>query len=335
MNMNKKLIIISIVLMLVGVILAAIGFFAGGATSISLAGHGLTLDYGAPITINETMDDFQSIDLDLDYMSEVQLIESDHFGIEATYYNSNGTISYRVENGMLKVTQDKINHFIGFNFFQPSSTFTIHIPSGTSLDNITLNTDTANIVMEDQVATNIYIKNAFGKTTLENIETGVLELEVESGLINLDTVKAITLSVENDFGAINLRNIVSNNVDVAAESGSISVSDLTASNLIVSNDFGKTELKSITALVLDATNETGSIKITDSVVNSSNIENDFGSVEVNLNGNLADYNYNLMSDFGSVRVNGNKQGNTVTVNNGGSKNLSVKCESGSVIININ
>ncbi|MCL2140253.1 MAG: DUF4097 domain-containing protein [Dehalococcoidia bacterium] len=290
----KKWIVVLIILV-VGVVLAGVGYIAGAETSFYIDKNGVHMYEKTPYTVNEPLPSFSDIDIDVDFAS-VEILRGESYTIDIAFCGDQETMpKYEVIGSTLLIKQEAENFPKRFHFGFDSlkNTLKIYVPQKSAFDNIT-------------------VSNNFGDIKITNVAAGRISVNGDSGDIRINDVIANTIAIDNKFGDISLNNIDCDNVDVSTNSGSIRVDKLTATGIKLKNNFGDTNLKNIESVGLEVSSDAGDVNVSGSLSGHTQIENKLGDVKLNIV-EKSDCYYNLSTRLGDIGFAGKTHGRQVEI----------------------
>lgn len=226
---------------------------------------------------------FDKLDVDIS-LGDVNIVPSDHFGVDIFYYGKNYELHYDNSNGTLKVWSTSIPT-IGINFgMNYDATVTVYIPEGTQLKDAT-------------------VKTAMGDIDMQNFAVDTLDVRANMGSVTVSNADVSSGTLKLDMGDLSLNNTVADKLDMTLSMGDVEAYDLkTEKELTVVNHMGKIVVEGTLRGRIDATDNMGDISITTDLPES-------------------DYGYNLQTSMGSVEVDGrdhddkaSRSGGTHTIN---------------------
>ena len=141
-----------------------------------------------------------------------------------------------------------------------------------------------------------------GEMTLYLPETDsiVLNLDNESGNMNLQDISCKELILGNDYGSVKLENVAcAAAFSYDNDSGSIKFTNVTCKGLTLSNNYGISKFENVTCSKFDFTNDSGNIQIANSSCGDFTLSNGYGSLDVD---NTSFAGFSLNNDSGSVSI---------------------------------
>jgi len=182
--------------------------------------------------INQTPDEFSSIDIDANVMA-VSIVTGSKFEVESTFNRDYLKPTIEVKNGVLKISQHMPKRSRGNN----NSKTVICVPRFTTLDRVKLHLNV-------------------GEVNIEGIEGSVCDINNNVGEINLDDVNFDKIDINTNVGEININltgDVSEYDVDVSTDVGAVNVGGKNYKRRYASKGTGK---KSI-----DAKSNVGEVNI--------------------------------------------------------------------------
>lgn len=310
MKMNK-LVTVCLIVAALGILIGGIGYACGGRVyGLSLGGQGIIVNsnHGAPegedmqyIEENKELEAFQNLNLDASF-TNVQIRESDHFGIEY-HVRGNRPVTTEIDGDTMTITQGRSNGAhssftllsmgeVSFKDFGEEYII-VYVPKGQELGDVSIEIESGDISIDAIQATQLTIKDSFGNVELNeaNVTNGIIK--IESGDVKFETMEAGEMQIENSFGGIDGGQMTVGTLKLELESGDCEIADLSAEN---------------------------------AEVNAA-----FGSIEFGLRESVEAYSADIDMEFGSVDVNGEDMGTKYkNTSSEGEHELVIQCESGDV-----
>ncbi|GAA0076602.1 hypothetical protein UT300005_09800 [Clostridium sp. CTA-5] len=310
---KKKLLIFSACIIVVGLILALVGFSMGGKFTISKQDSGFKiLDNTNMIEKNEELSQFNSIEVD-SKVGKIDIIKSNRYEIEVKYSKDEGDVNYSIEDGKLVVKQDKlqnsmfgnINFCIGSNFQE--SYIKIYVPGNVDLTNLNVKANSGDFTMSDINVNEIYINCNYGDVISRNIVTNNLTLELNNGDIDLENIKSNNNAIlKNSYGDIKIRNsefnILSNNMN----NGNLEMGNVKVENNTINNEYGKITSNNLISNGLKVKSNNGDIDLDGEFKGTTSLSSHYGDINFRTNISKDLYNYSASCNYGDINIDGDK-----------------------------
>lgn len=310
-RLNKVLLSTASALFALGLILAVAGWAMGGQTSmeVDVAGHkvnvGMTGFYSKDgnwtgrsgnISVQDDLAAFDKLDVNIS-LGDVDVVPSDHFGLDLSWRGKNYELHYTNENGLLKVWSTSvpnigINLDFGMNY---DGKVTVYIPEGTQLKDAAVYTSMGDIDLSGFNAESLDVSASMGSVSLTNAVVGDGILDLAMGDLNVSTVNAESLEFILSMGKLEAYDIS------------------TTKELIMENAMGDMEVQGSLGGKTEASASMGEVTITS---------------------DLSDYGYDLNTSMGTVRVNGDKRGDEAS-QSGGTNFITVDNSMGDIDVDFN
>lgn len=333
--MKKQVILkLSIILIIIGGICAVAGWSLGGSTTIVKNKNGYQIPTKELIEINEPVDAFKVIDIEAHQIDHIEIISSNQFGIEVEYQGYAGKISYKVENEMLIIEQDRTQVQFGISlptFFETS--IKVYVPQDASLNSINIKTSYSNTKLANINTHDLTIENPYGNVSLNQVTSIMTSIQSESANYKIENSSLGHMVLTNSYGNVELNNCELTELSGNLESGNFVMTQSEINDLRLYNEYGNNRLNNITALKLAIKAQSGNIDIKNGDVTSTEIENEYGNVSLDYAQTLTDYNYKLINQYGDNRVNGEKLGSHADVDNQANREINVTAQSGNITLN--
>lgn len=278
---NKVLLSVAGSLLAIGLVLALVGWAMGGQTSMEVDVGGYQATVGmtgfhagvnasrknATTVTDDKLAAFDKLDVDVS-LGDVNVVSSDHFGIDMYYYGKNYELHYENNGGTLKVWSTSIPN-IGINFgMNYDATVTVYLPKGTLLKDATVKTAMGDIDMQDFAADMLDVRANMGGVTVENAD-------VTDGTLKLD------------MGDLSINGVTADNLDLT-----LSMGDLEAYNVTTEKE-------------LTVVNHMGKIAVDGTLRGKTDVNDSMGDISITTTLPESDYGYNLKTSMGSVEIDGN------------------------------
>ena len=309
------------IMILVGLILAVIGFFMGLDASNLSAFFNDSEAYGDMIT--ETHEEvITTLEVDVDTRSIV-ISYVDEAVLTVTYYKHETRDTWTIDGsnaGIFRIEQDERPQFFNFKFV-PEALRTVHIyiPNTWVIDML-IETATGQVRLENEAEIevrslelishtgSIYMKNLLATTISAHTDTGSVML-TNAGVENV-------ISLGSNTGSVHLTNVVGGPISIDTDTGSAYLTDVRGEGLIIDVDTGKIQiLRALFAGNVMLESKTGSVNLTQVQATSFDIKSATGDVRITFE-ELSNYRYDLKTSTGKIRVDGVNQGNRHTTTTG-------------------
>lgn len=344
----KGVMIAAAAMVAAGILLAGIGLMAGGMqpvyfdkSGIHVGSNGSGKNGGGRLeSFSQEIDSFSSIGVDLNYY-DVDLIPSDRFAVDGTFFSEEGMPDIKVENGVLTV-QDKNHRMVNINIDLPGLLSTkdnypairIYYPEKTKLKDITIKCDASDLAFENLNAENAEFDLDFGKLDLTNLSAKNVNVAMNSGACTLKKITADDLNINNDLGKTTLNDAELKTLKIDANSGEISLSGVTADYGELFADMGKIAGRDLTTNGLKVDSNSGEVNLQGKLFGMTDITSDMGAVTVNPGAQKDQFNYELNAEMGSVSIGGDNINGSLISNSGSAANtLKIKTNMGSIKVN--
>lgn len=307
-RLNKVLLSTATALFALGLILAVAGWAMGGQTTmeVDVWGHKATIgvtgfhrensdrNLRSGSSVQEDLTAFDKLDVDIS-LGEVEVVSSDHFGVDLSWRGKNYELHYTNEDGILKVWSTSIPN-IGINLGQNyDGKATIYIPEGTQMKDITIYT-------------------ALGDMDLKDFHTDSLDISAS-------------------LGSVSIANAVVNSGTLELDLGDLEVGDISADSLDIILSMGRLQAYNVTTTKeLKIENSMGDIDVQGSLGGRVEVSASMG--DVTISSDLSDYGYDLSTGMGTIRLNGDKQDDEVK-RNGGTNFITADNAMGNIDVNFN
>ena len=350
--MKKFILIVVIInasLLLLGGVLLGLGILLGGKTSFSFNLN--DKEFIEPVYVDNSfdLDDFSSMNIDIK-RAKLYIEESDKCGIE--YHLLEDLVpEINVENEKLSVVQ-KDNNFIPVNILTIQEEQYIKIyatkdqiadiqssSGGVEIKNVNIDgiitSQSGSLSIEGSEGDSLDIKVSSGRTTIDNVKYNSLKSDQSSGKFIIKDAEVATLNVRSLSGGIDMENVTAESIEGNSTSGGVDFTNVNAkkANLDVTSGSFNMDGCEIDDLIAESTS--GGVKAEDSKIKNADLDVSSGVVNLNLTGDVNDYDFDLNVSSGSVRVNDEKKDGDYILNNGKDNKIKAETSSGSINININ
>lgn len=242
-------------MIVIGIVLAIIGYASGGKWSIVINNSGIHVPKEQSLVTNSyELDAFTNINLENEH-GDVEILPSDSYSLEVSSFETTD-VTYEVKDGTLTVDAKNAQDnaiTIGIKSFE-TPTIKIYVPKDTKLSNIALD-------------------SSFGDINLQNLNFKQLNLIVRHGDISMKKIVAGHTEITQSFGDMTLRQFSSTSFVAESEHGDIDIDGELNGKSTIDSSFGDIDLELLnkeSELGLDLNMSFGEISF-----NDQSIEGDF------------------------------------------------------------
>ena len=144
--------------------------------------------------------------------------------------------------------------------------------------------------------------------------------------------------IDLDAGAVNILQLNCKDIEISVDAGSVEVKELKTDKAILDVDAGEIVVKGYYGGNVEASCDAGSISLQGTVNGNITADCDMGEIDLNLNGNIEKYNYNMSADMGSVYLNHKEYAGGISAklnqNHNGDYTITADCNMGEINIDI-
>lgn len=334
MRKTKKVMLVSICLIVLGVIIGTIGLLSGGRGNIAWGKHGLIVyDKANIIKENKELEKFNDVSIDVDF-GDIELIKSDKYSIEVEYNGEVEEVTYKVENEKLTVINNRWGKmFFNMGFIDNNTLVKVYIPENVVLNNIDIQNKSGNLIIDNIDVKNSNINCDFGNATINNITGDKINLTGKSGEVYAKNLKLKELVLNVDFGDVISENINTNTFESNLKSGTLDIKTLTANNVKISSDFGEVKGTQLVTNGLLVRAKSGEINIDGELKGDNILDCDFGDITLKTSLPKNEYSYKVDMDFGTNKIDGKEvKGDVEEISTVASNSFNINCKSGDLKI---
>ena len=356
----KKIVLIPLIILIIGVCLALAGFAAGGLQGFWVDRGGMHLkgaDLGDLIKVNETYKGFKNIQVNADYIGRVTLKEGDGYTVRGENYERYGGLAASLNGDTLEIEAKREKKWLA-NFgldelWDTESTFLeITYPKGADLGDIRVDIAMSKVSAAGIACGKLDIRNDFGSIDVSGASCGDMALRAAAGAVSLAGADVEgTCDIRDDFGNVEMKDVSAKTLSAELSSGSLKASSLDAATMKISSDFGKIVLDGAEAEDMTLKLASGDLQADNVTTGGLTVINEFGKTTLDRllftgrceidasSGSVAlklrmvedDLSYELEASAGSVSVDGAKfSGSVRNRAPAASASLTVRCDFGSV-----
>ncbi|MDQ0216398.1 DUF4097 and DUF4098 domain-containing protein YvlB [Oikeobacillus pervagus] len=286
---RKKFTLIASGMIVIGILLTAIGFFAGAKLSIvntedgfqALGNHDRKAEEFSLTEFANIEGDLQDTDIEIIPSNEYKLKIERLAGTKVTHKITNDTL-------VLKESDHEPLWQIDLNFGTlTKKVVKIYVPKEVTFGNISL-------------------KNRFGDVRLDGMKVERLTIHSSEGDLTLNDIQSNQLTIENKFGDMNANNVITEDLNVEMHDGDAKFDSVRANSTVFQNEFGDLNFLNFTSEALTIQSKDGDIEIQGMLLGNSVIHSNFGDTKLQLLNKESNLSYNIHNDFGDITVNNNR-----------------------------
>ncbi len=335
MKFLSKLIIL---IFIVGLVLTIIAFSSG--VNLSNLGSFFVDDesYSDPIEyISTTTIEHLNVDVDT---RNIIVSSTSGDSIIVTYRSHEDDIWTLSESaGTLNIIQTtKPFLFNWFNFKFASYdilTVAIEIPESLIL-NHSIHSATGDIIYSNglSIAYDMNLETQTGEVELDHIDMDSLSIDLDTGSIHLSYLNVSgDLDANNHTGSINLSHVDANLINLDNHTGRVTGDYVNATKLTGETSTGKVQISHANISgMMDLSSATGNVVITDCIATGYDLSSGTGSVTFTSSTAL-DLRYDLDTSTGNITVNGDDQGDKHSTSTG-SILLKISVSTGNITVSV-
>lgn len=293
----KRISVIASGLIVTGILLAVIGFFAGAKFSIILTDSGLKAVGKEDRQFEDwTLEEFKNIEVDI-ADAKIEVIPSNEYKLEIESLEGKN-ITHEIQKDTLIINDESSNHKITFAMnlvgYIQSTIIRVYVPKDHHFDEVT-------------------IANDFGDIKLDGMNTKKLTIYSSDGDVAIKDIHSNVVLVENDFGDVTATKVNTNDFILESNDGDAELSQMEiATSATLTNSFGETSLQDFTSKDTKIESSDGEISIEGELLGKTRIKSSFGDIDLGLTNKESELNYTIQNDFGNIEVNGNEFESNVT-----------------------
>lgn len=183
-------------------------------------------------------------------------------------------------------------------------------------------------------AEELVVDAASGDVLLANVSADIVDIVAEYGDVTMDVLNGDTCTIEAQSGKCELDTIHLVNLMLDAEYGNVNLSEIEVDKIVVDADSGNITCRDLIAKLSEWKAEYGNVSIENATINDVNIVCESGNCEVDLIGNVEEYDKDITVDAGNLKINGEEQGSKYKSMSEKEKSIVVQSEYGDVNLQI-
>jgi hypothetical protein len=270
---GKKILIISLVMIIAGVLIGGLGLIFGGQPGITISRNGLHSSgekantYKLPKT---KIDSYTNLNLKITSYADINVLPSDddNYYIEYVLNGRYSKPSYQIENDTFSMGQNNYGAtFLNLGFFDTETTsvnayINLYIPTNKSLGEVTIYNDT--------------------------------------GDVSIDSLTADSADIDIEYGDVNLKNNVYETLNLSLDTSDISATDTTAQTLTLYQEYGEATWKNFACDHADIKLDTSNLFLDAAKIQALECRTEYGDVTLLLPEELTTYQFDLSVEYGRI-----------------------------------
>ncbi len=282
------------------------------------------------------IDELQALDITSNY-ANLEIIASDDFYMEYSYYYINNEPILSIEDHKLTFSDQKINTGSYSIHTKHENYLKIYIPTLSEFETIQIDKSSGSCSIGSVKVKEMDISNQYGETILSGSVIDQLDLEESSGEILIENTSIRLAKIVNTYGEVVLNTINSQeepgeSLKLTLSSGKLSLDQVFSKESSIKNTYGEVEIKDSGLEKLDTKLSSGNLMIDRTEVETLSVENTYGLVKLNLLGKEEDYRFDIESEYGNVEIGDSHYKNSVLIDRGAQKEVSMVTSSGNIQI---
>lgn len=256
----KKILLISALLLIVGIVVSAVGLAMTGFDIKSIINEK---------TVRESFE-FEAADIDMiavnTHVSDVKIVESSNpdstVRVNVTFFEGVG-FSAGAADGRLTVSTDKRPWYMQIGIISTKTLIEIIVPYGFDASAVSINTNTGDVWLTGVDVKNAKIEVNTGDVHVTDGAIADLRIGSDTGDVELKAVTAEIIEIGTDTGDITMRGCTAGDrLKLGVDTGDIELTSCEARELKIKSSTGDVELDRCDAAFIDVETSTGDVEMT-------------------------------------------------------------------------
>lgn len=207
------------------------------------------------------------------------------------------------------------------------NTIIITVPEDAKISEAGINVETGDIKVKDMECDTIDITGNNGDIKISNVTSEHAKLSSESGDISLNNIKLKDYTIANEYGDLKIDNSVGEKAVFDCDSVECELKNLEIDDLHMTNQYGEIKMEESTINTCEIDTESTEIKLEDCKGSTLNLEAEYNDIkirnsvwnqvqarcesleaDIDLIGQLSEYDLDLIAESGAIDVNGKDNG---------------------------
>lgn len=307
---------------------------------------GLHFEFGKNVYTEDDMSHFYSEKVAMEELKELdiesvyadfEIIASDGYYIEYSYYYINNEPFLSIEDGKLSFSDLDMNTGNFSINMKKENYLRIYIPTKTDFESIKVTKSSGDCYIGGFMSKKASIKNNYGDTIISNCEAEKLDIEISSGKLEIGKCNVDQLEIENSYGQVLINDLnvdkePTNQLSVLMSSGQLEFERINCEMATVENSYGQVEFSHSTIAKLQGKFSSGSVSAKECKMDQIKIENSYGNVDLGLIGYKDDYIFEIENSYGSSRIGNDTYQGSIMIDRGGERKININVASGNIKI---
>lgn len=298
-TITKRILLISICMILAGGVLLALGTALGGFPGVSIGSSGISSvsKSSRPYTQEKiNIDSFENISILMDSSADIRILpsEDDRFYLEYSLPGDYGKPEYTVTDNVLTFTQENHSNGIfnigGFGIFvfgsrstEDDYRLTVYVPEDTAFEHVT-------------------VCNSYGDVLIQALTCDELELTLESGDLNIEASSAEILSLSNAYGDVAMKEFSGGTSKIEAESGNVELDHSEIDFLTVTCEYGNVAIKELSCDTADLELDSADLDLDAAKLSKLTCSSEYGNIRLSLPDALDAYTIYAETEYGNIQL---------------------------------
>lgn len=275
-----------VMLIVVGVVMAGLGYVTGGSASVYVDRSGVhpVKPEEKRLLVEEQLQ-FSTLELNVS-TADVRVVSGEKFKIDASYFDGQDP-GYALEDGVLRVFDSgAISKPLRFTMgiYVATNEMTVTLPGGLRLERAQAHSDVGDMLLVGLDAASLEATAGTGKITMRDVRADVIRCSADVGDMTFERVE------------------VAGHFNAESGTGRVTATKLTCADAEVRSDVGDIQLNEIVTGGLTAHGGTAGVRANGTLSGVTLITADVGRIELETSIERDQYRVEAKADVGSVRL---------------------------------
>ncbi|MCH5249574.1 MAG: DUF4097 family beta strand repeat protein [Lachnospiraceae bacterium] len=179
----------------------------------------------------------------------------------------------------------------------------IYLPENDTIA-LNLNNESGDMQLKNVSCGTFVLDNEYGNVNIENVTcAAAFSYENDSGNIRIQNISCEGLKLNNNYGNVNLNNISCKGFDFNNDSGNIKIENSSCGDFDLNNGYGDLKFNNISFETFVLNNDAGNVNLKDiDVKTEATISSDSGNVNIRYKDKPDDLSFDIRSEYGNIKV---------------------------------